>query len=89
MTNFYQYACGTWLKSNPIPADQSSWGRFNELHERNQNILRDILETSRAKSSRTPVEQKIGDYFAACMDEKGIEERGRSLWIPGSRKSTH
>jgi putative endopeptidase len=75
-TNFYQYACGTWLRNNPIPADQSSWGRFNELHERNQNILRDILETSRAKSSRTPVEQKIGDYFAACLDEKGIEEKG-------------
>ncbi len=74
--NFYQYACGNWLKNNPIPADQSSWGRFNELHERNQRILRDLLETSAAKSTRSPVEQKIGDYFQACMDEKTIEQKG-------------
>ena len=44
-TDFYQYACGNWLKSNPIPADQSRWGRFNELDERNKQVLRGILET--------------------------------------------
>ena len=43
-TDFYQYACGNWLKQNPIPADQSSWGRFDELYQNNQFILRDILE---------------------------------------------
>ncbi|MBC7928807.1 MAG: M13 family metallopeptidase [Bryobacteraceae bacterium] len=75
-TNFYQFACGGWLKNNTIPPDQSSWGRFSELAERNRSILRDILETSSAKQTRTPVEQKIGDYFQACMDEKGIEQRG-------------
>jgi putative endopeptidase len=74
--DFYQHACGDWIKNNPIPADQSSWGRFNELHERNQRNLRDILETSAAKTSRSPVEQKIGDYFSSCMDEKEIESRG-------------
>src|SRR5580692_1323244 len=42
--DFYQYACGTWLKNNPIPPDQSSWGRFSELDERNQTILRQILD---------------------------------------------
>ncbi len=46
--DFYHYACGTWLKNNPIPADQSSWGRFNELHERNQTILRGILDKQSA-----------------------------------------
>ena len=48
---------------DPIPADQATWGRFNELDERNKSILRDILETSAAKTTRTAVEQKIGDYF--------------------------
>jgi endothelin-converting enzyme/putative endopeptidase len=81
-TNFYQFACGGWLKNNPIPADQSTWGRFSELHERNQRILRDILETSSAKSTRTPVEQKIGDYYSSCMDEKGIEAKGTAPLKP-------
>jgi endothelin-converting enzyme/putative endopeptidase len=76
-TDFYQYACGTWMKNNAIPADQSRWGRFDELQERNQVILRDILETaSGKKSGRSAVEQKIGDYYSSCMDEKAIEAKG-------------
>jgi endothelin-converting enzyme/putative endopeptidase len=75
--DFYQYACGNWLKNNPIPADQSRWGRFNELDERNKQILREILETAaKPDPSRDPVTRQIGDYYAACMDEKGIEARG-------------
>jgi len=76
-TNFYQFACGTWLKSNPVPSDQAVWGRFSELAERNRNTLRDILETSVAKKTgRSAVEARIGDYYEACLDEKGIEARG-------------
>jgi putative endopeptidase len=82
-TDFYQYACGTWLARNPIPADQSSWGRFSELAERNRVILRDVLETAGGKQNRTPVEQKIGDYYGACMDERGIEARGTAPLKPG------
>jgi endothelin-converting enzyme/putative endopeptidase len=75
--DFYHYACGTWLKNNPIPPDQSSWGRFNELHERNQTILRGILEKQSAdSSSRDAVNQKIGDYYYSCMDEAAIEAKG-------------
>jgi putative endopeptidase len=74
--NFYQYACGGWMANNPIPPDQASWGRFSQLHERNQRILRDILETSSAKAARSAVEQKIGDYYSTCMDEKAIDAKG-------------
>lgn len=74
--DFYQYACGNWLANNPIPPDQASWDRFRQVQERNQRILRDILETSSAKTTRSAVEQKIGDYFASCMDEKQIEAKG-------------
>ena len=80
--DFYQYACGNWLVNNPIPADQASWGRFSELHERNQKILRDILETSSGKTTRSAVEQKIGDYFSTCMDEKDIEAKGTAPLKP-------
>ncbi len=73
-TDFYQYACGGWRAKNPVPADYSRWGRFEELAERNQKILREILESSAAASSRSPVEQKIGDYYASCMDEPAIEK---------------
>jgi len=75
--DFYRYACGNWLKNNPIPPDQSSWGRFNELHERNQAILRGILEKQSVDNpGRDAVNQKIGDYYYSCMDEAAIEAKG-------------
>ena len=81
--DFYQFACGQWLKNNPIPPDQSSWGRFNELHERNQIVLRGILEKQSAdNASRSPVDQKIGDYYYSCMDEAAIEAKGTAPLKP-------
>src|SRR6516162_8431340 len=81
--DFYQYACGTWLKNNPIPPDQSAWGRFTELRERNQTILRGILEKQSADNpSRSAVDQKIGDYYASCMDETAIEAKGTAPLKP-------
>ncbi len=76
-TNFYQFACGNWRAKNPIPSDQARWGRFNELAERNLVVEREILEkASKPTAGRSAVEQKIGDFYAACMDEKGIDSRG-------------
>jgi len=75
--DFYHYACGKWLSNNPIPPDQSRWGRFNELHEHNQVILRGILEKQSVdNASRSAVDQKIGDYYYSCMDEAAIESKG-------------
>ena len=75
--DFYAYACGKWKAQNPVPPDRSSWGRFNELGERGEYTLRDILETAAAGgASRTVIEQKIGDYYSSCMNGTEIEEKG-------------
>src|SRR5438874_10137208 len=76
-TDFYAYACGKWKAQNPIPADRSEWGRFDELEERGEAIIRNILEKSAPGApGRSVVEQKIGDYYQSCMDESAIESAG-------------
>ncbi|HUI53852.1 MAG TPA: M13 family metallopeptidase [Bryobacteraceae bacterium] len=75
--DFYQYACGSWMKKNPIPPDQAMWGTFDELQEHNREVLRQILEeAAKLVAGRDAVTQKIGDYYAACMDEKAIDAKG-------------
>jgi len=75
--DFYQYACGNWLKTAEIPPDQSSWVSFVELDERNLVTLHDILEKASANNpGRTAVEQKIGDFYESCMDEKSVDAKG-------------
>jgi putative endopeptidase len=73
--DFYQYACGNWLKKNPIPADQARWGRFNELAERNNYLLYEELKAA-ADAPKTPLQKKYGDYFAACMNEDLADKLG-------------
>jgi putative endopeptidase len=81
--DFYQYACGNWMKNNEIPADQSAWVSFVELDERNLVTLKDILEKASAGGpGRGAVEQKIGDFYGACMDEKAANEKGLSPLQP-------
>jgi endothelin-converting enzyme/putative endopeptidase len=76
-TDFYQLSCGGWLKANPVPADQSSWGQFNLLAERNRNSLKEILEKAAAGGpGRAPLDQRIGDFYASCMDETAVEKLG-------------
>lgn len=75
--DFYQYTCGGWRKDNPIPPDQPRWDVYSKLNRDNQLYLWGILqELANKKSGRNPNQQKIGDYFAACMDEAAIEKLG-------------
>src|ERR1051326_6018778 len=81
--DFYQYACGTWRKNNPIPSDQARWGRFNELAEYNRQFLHNILEKQSANNpKRTPVQQKIGDMYQSCMDEATVNKKGSTPLKP-------
>ena len=77
-TDFYQYANGGWMAANPIPGAYSSWGVANLLDERNRDMLHEILEAA-AKNTKAPKgssEQKVGDYYATCMDEAKVEADG-------------
>lgn len=76
-TDFYAYACSKWQAENPIPSDRPSWGRFNELQDRGEILVRGILEKySVDDPKRSPIEQKVGDYYSSCMDETAIEKAG-------------
>jgi putative endopeptidase len=75
--DFYQYACGAWMRANPMPPDQGVWGRGSQLRMHNEELLRAILEAaSEPRADRDPDTRKIGDYYASCMDEPAIEAKG-------------
>ncbi len=76
--DFYNYASGSWLKSNPVPAKETRWGSFNQLRDFNINAVRDVLEKavadkSAAKGSPT---KRVADFYAAGMDSMAIEKKG-------------
>jgi len=74
--DLYQYACGGWIKNNPIPADQSRWAVYSKAYVDNQRYLWGILKEDSVESpQRTATQKLVGDYFASCMDEAGIEAR--------------
>ncbi len=80
LTDFYNYAAGTWMKNNPVPSDKSSWGSFQELMERNLEnlgeILRECVKTS--KNSDSGMEAKLGRFYSSVMDREAIEAAGLS-----------
>jgi endothelin-converting enzyme/putative endopeptidase len=75
--NFYKFSCGGWMAANPLPADQARYGRFDALQDRNRTVLRTMLEAASVdKPGRSAIDQKIGDFYFACMDEKAIDAKG-------------
>ena len=77
--DLYTYSCGGWQKKNPIPPDQTSWSVYGKLYQDNLTFLRGMLEeAAKPVNDRNAVTQKIGDFYAACMDESAVEKRGIS-----------
>jgi putative endopeptidase len=74
-TDFYAYACGNWRKNNPIPSDQATWGRFNELAEHNRYLLYVDLKKA-ADDPQTPLQKQYGDFYASCMNSDLADRLG-------------
>src|SRR3954453_20217394 len=81
--DFYQYACGNWIKNSEIPADRASWQSFSELNESNLNVEKQVLEKAASGGpGRNALDQKIGDLYGSCMDEKAVDTKGLSPLKP-------
>lgn len=75
--NFYQYACGKWIKDNPVPPDRAFWAKYSSFISENDFILRNIMDdAARKKHDRSHAEQIVGDYYGSCMDETALQEQG-------------
>jgi putative endopeptidase len=84
--DFYQYACGNWIKDNPLPDDQVRWVRsFSMLQERNIYQLWQLLDAAVSKPA-TPPQKQYGDYFAACMNVSLLESKGLQPLEPALKR---
>ena len=80
--DFYKFSCGGWMRNNPIPADQASWSVYAKLANDNQQFLWGILQDDAKAAHRTPVQQKVGDYFESCMNTDAIDTAGLAPLAP-------
>ncbi|MGC1258023.1 MAG: M13 family metallopeptidase N-terminal domain-containing protein, partial [Candidatus Acidiferrales bacterium] len=76
--DFFKFADGGWIKNHPIPPAYPRWATFDELRDHNEDVLREILEEAAKNKTATPGSnlQKIGDFYASCMDEPEVETAG-------------
>ena len=81
--DFYKYACGNWSKLHPIPSDSPDSDQFYILDQFNHQVLHAILEKAASNdASRDADTQKIGDYYATCMDENAVHAKGLASLKP-------
>ncbi|XP_017206533.1 endothelin-converting enzyme 2b isoform X4 [Danio rerio] len=73
--DFYQYACGGWVRKNPLPDGRSRWSTFNSIWDQNQAVLKHLLENGTFNSS-SEAERKTQSYYLSCLNEQRIEELG-------------
>lgn len=87
--DFYQYANGGWLKANPVPPDKTRWGGFEELADRNRDVVRAILQEVGARKDwpKGTIQQKVSDFYASGMDEEAIEKAGATPLKPWLAKA--
>ena len=83
-TDFYQYACGNWMKNNPIPADQVRWGRFNELRRAQQLSAVHGSQGRRRRPEDAAADRSTGTIFAACMNEELADKLGAKPLEPAA-----
>ncbi|HEY9108297.1 MAG TPA: M13 family metallopeptidase N-terminal domain-containing protein, partial [Roseateles sp.] len=75
--DLYKFSCGAWSQANPIPADQSRWSVYAKMANENQRYLWGVLnKLGDNAAERSPGQAKLGDYFAACMDESAVQAAG-------------
>ena len=76
--DFNLFVNGSWIKNNPVPSTESRWGSFNEVNDRNQTYLKEILTTASAKSDHEKGSnlQKIGDFYYTAMDSVSLNKNG-------------
>uniref|UniRef100_A0A673Y976 endothelin-converting enzyme 1 n=1 Tax=Salmo trutta TaxID=8032 RepID=A0A673Y976_SALTR len=78
--DFYQYACGGWVRKNPLPDGRSRWSTFNSVWNQNQAVLKNLLENVTFNSS-SEAERKTQFYYLSCLNEQHIEELGATPLI--------
>src|SRR5258708_16868751 len=81
--DFYKFACSKWMKNNPAPPEYPDWVSFSEVYEHNLGILRSILDKYSANDpQRSPINRKIGDFYASYTDESAVNKAGYSPLKP-------